>query len=148
MAPRSAGRRNKIELPDDIWGQVDRQAEGVDMSTSTFGRAVLIGALAKGTAVSLAMHAIDNGLTEPPKRRPRIRLGWESDGENWHFEEWALVRIGTRTKADRFRKPGEGWFLYGPGFDPPLELKTMVQQTAADKATDLLIQHKLIDIKS
>ena len=99
---------------------------------------MLAGVAHRGLAHGLATTAIEKGLVPQPKRRLRATLPWESDGENWHYEEWTLVREGDRAHTERTKLPGEGWFLHGPGFEPPHDLGTMAASKAKDRANDLL----------
>lgn len=104
-----------IHLPADIVDELHTYAETMDLDTATYIRAVLTAAIRGGTIDTLARRAIDTGLVVPAKRRTR-RKGevrqWETDGENWHSGRWTLVRVGV---AGPHPKPGEGWYLHGPG---------------------------------
>lgn len=138
MGGNSSGRT--IVLNDELIDALHHLAGDMELQTSAFTRAMIAGVLDRGLAVSLAMHAFDKGLVEQPKRRrARKTLPWESDGENWHFDDWTLVRRGDRAHTERTKQPGEGWFLHGPGYEEPLDLATMSAKTAKDKANDLLL---------
>lgn len=135
--PQRATRRRNVDI-GEVMDSMDSLAEDIDVATTVFVKAVLLGAISKGHAIALATHAFEKGLLPPPKRRPRPSLPWESDGENWHFAEWTLVRKGTPERIGVPLAPGEGWYLVGPGFEPDLELRTGVSQEAKDQANDLL----------
>lgn len=131
-------RPRTVELPSDVMESIDAAAESIDMATSAFVRAVLAGVMHRGAAESMATYAIEKGLVPQPKRRLRPTLPWESDGENWHYGDWTLVRRGDRQRSERTKQPGDGWFLYGPGMDEPKDLDVMSATKAKDRANDFI----------
>lgn len=124
-----------VNIGTDLGEAMHADAEALDMSTAVFVRAVLAGARHRGITTSLALQAIEKGLVPNPKRRMRTALPWESDGENWHYGPWTMVRKGV---IGRYPKPGDGWYLEGPGLEgEPLYFgKDKMRQEAFDAAND------------
>lgn len=119
-------------------------ADSMDMAVLPMMRALVAGAFDRGLLDSCVMHAIERGLVPAPSRRPRPRLRWESDGENWHYQEWTLVRQGNPAHGTNTagRKPTDGWYLHGPGHESGTFLDTMAAAVAKDIANDLVFQYQ------
>lgn len=133
------GRPRNIEFSDDLMAYLHNAADEVDMSTAEFTRAVIAEVRARGMGGRFAMDAVEKGLVPPPNRRPRQRLPWKNDGRGrWVYQNWTLERRGPLARNSSNRKPGDGWFLSGPGYDPPLDLNEMSGVRAKAQAADLL----------
>jgi len=130
------------DLLEEVGTAVDREADALDMQTVVFVRALVAGALKRGMAASLALEAIEAGLVPEGNARPRPALKWEraENGDLIHGP-WRMVRFGP-TRNERNKRPGDGWYLYGPGLDKPKNLDAMARHVAQRTANAYIISRQ------
>lgn len=138
--------RSKLEFngpSEQLWLALDERANDMDLSTSTYARAVLEGALKRGIADSLAMQALEGVAV---KRRGRPQLPWvriddgaELETGQWAYRDWTMERLGD---ANSWRNAAveDGWYLTGPGHDATF--LALRRQDATDRANFLILQQE------
>lgn len=114
-----------ISLSPELKDALDAQAEGFDLSTAAYAQALLTGAIKSGRAGEMALAGMPTISRHNTRSRPRPYLRhWKSSGgdvsqpnpADWSSGAYVMKRTGDHKRARR-PDPGDGWYLYGPGFE-------------------------------
>lgn len=145
---RMSGKPITVQFAEEMLEAIDAAAQSVDMPLRTFVTAVCLGALKTGRAQELAMAGHE--LLPPTQQgRPRMRPDprqWvsvvnaeaETRAFDWVSPPYRIIKTGSA--IPKHAKPGDGWYLQGPGFPFKGEFVGNVRRLDAIKRAEELIR--------
>lgn len=152
--PRHGGYT--AHLPPDVVEMIRSTGEALDLSITTTIACLVRGACAGGHCERFVIDGVERSERAGLTVRRRVNQGvgidkWEPvdrDGpgraKDWVRGDWQLSYrggVGDNTPG-RFRKPGEGWYLYGPGIPHEGRLMEGSRHDAQRSAARVINRHE------
>lgn len=106
-----------VHFTEEVWNKIIATAVTMDLSNSS-----LVGALVDGAFRLGQVDRLTAAAKSPVKRRG-YKSHWQSTGRyGWMRGEYTLTRSGA---PNGYMKPGDGWYLDGPGVGEPKFVGTL-----------------------